>query len=102
VKIFIKENYPFNTVDIYITMDKDGKRYVAEPMNLSFKELVAGSASEATLETDRVIAKELLQGLSTALNQAGYRDNATESFQSELNATRKHLEDIRSLVLRDT
>ena len=55
---------------------------------------------EPTLIMDNQFSKDFLLEFSRALNQAGYSDNSTDAFANELKATKYHLEDMRTLVLR--
>lgn len=99
MKVIVRENYPFSTIDIFFVEEREGKTFMAKQMDMVFEEIdPSREVQGATLQVHRDIGHQFLQGLSTALNEAGYRDSTTESFKSELNATKFHLEDMRKIV----
>ena len=103
MKIFINPNTWADTYDIYIVEEGiSGKRFMAEPMDLRFKEYNEGESVEPSIKISRMFGKEtnFLQALSDALAKAGYEPKTVEENKGELKATKIHLEDMRKLVFK--
>jgi hypothetical protein len=103
MKIFITQNVWADTYDIHILEEGyNGKRYMAEPMELKFKEYVEGNIEPPTLKISRVFGREtnFLQAFSDALAKCGYKPKSVEENKGELKATKYHLEDMRKLLLK--
>ncbi len=104
MKIFINPNLWQDTFEVYIVEENvNGKLYVAEPMELKFKELNNGeSVAKPSIRISRFSGKEtnFLQALSDALAKAGYEPKTVEENKGELKATKIHLEDMRKLVFK--
>ena len=96
---FFFEHAPWNnTVNIYlIGQTSDGKNFVAEPVELKFKEQHAHLVSEPTLKVTGFESSQILPALANALAESGFRAESTDA--GELKATKKHLEDMRLIAL---
>jgi len=93
---------PFSGTTQIAFMKYEGNRlYVAEPMQLVFKEVGETEPIEPTLKIERRLADQILQELSNGLNKAGYRSELIEGYKLELGAVNKHLEDMRALVFKE-
>ena len=103
MKIYITPNNWQDTFEIYIVEEHNGKRYIAEPMELKFKEHTEGEVTKPSISISRVFGKEtnFLQSLSDALANAGYEPKSVEENKGELKATKFHLEDMRKLVFKE-
>jgi len=99
IKVHINRNMSYAGLQIYITDQKDGKTFLAEPINLTFKEVDPLHSSEATLQLGVYQGDELLNELAQALIDAGFRDKAI-SKDGEINRMESHLEDMRKIAFK--
>ena len=82
--------------------EKDGKHYMAKPMVFEFEEYNPMTViNDSTLNLSYDEAHEFLTELSNALNQAGFVSKNVDGYQSELKATKYHLEDMRALAFKN-
>jgi len=104
MRVFINSNEWSDSYEVYIIEENyEGKRFIAKPMNLEFKEHKEGDREEPSIKISRVFGKEtnFLQALSDALSKAGYSPIFVEENKGELKATKTHLEDMRKLVFKE-
>ena len=103
MKIYITQNIWADRYDIHIFEEGyDNRRYVAKPMQLEFEEYKEGTEVPPSLSISRIFGRStnFLQSLSDALAKCGYEPKTVEENRGELKATKYHLEDMRTLVLK--
>ena len=98
IKVFIRPELYGDGVEIVFIRERDGKRYVAKCVNLEFVEIEEGKAIEPTLRLNRFLAPKFLKALVEALDKEGVKTENDYKLQGILEATQKHLEDMRRLV----
>ena len=69
-------------------------------MDLAFERMEEGKEYEPSLKISRVFVPGFLEALSAALDKSGVRPPSTDRIEGEMEATRKHLEDMRRLVFK--
>jgi hypothetical protein len=78
---------------------------VAEPVTLVFKDLGKGGAirlpDEPTLRIPREHGKEFFESMAKVADERGFPSPSEENVKGLLEATERHLEDMRTLVFRD-
>lgn len=85
---------------IYFVKEIDGKRYVAQPLNLTFVPMEDGKLAEPTLGLDPHEGTALLKSMVDQLAMIGISANELEVKNSQLRAVQYHLEDMRSMVFK--
>lgn len=99
LKIFIQSvDYGYETEIAFIEEKCNGKRFIAKPVNLEFKELETGDLP--TLRLSNVVAEQFLKGLAEALDKQGIKTENDFKIQGLLEAKENHLEDMRKLVFK--
>jgi hypothetical protein len=91
-----------NHIQIGFFIKEGGKLLMAKPIDLSFEEVPEGVYLDPTLTIEGETGHQMLNELATALQKAGYESERTDSYKAELGATKRHLEDMRSLVFKDS
>ena len=77
---------------------KEGRLYVAQPVELILKERRRGERVEPTIRMDYLYAQEFLKALAEALDKNGIKIDKDAKMEGLLEATRYHLEDLRKLL----
>ena len=99
VEIALREQFHTGGYGLWIMVNKDGKRYVAKPVEFEFEEVsecfrLPDSTFQFTTKGD---ARTFLQDLSNELNNQGMKPN-NDAVHGELKSIKIHLEDMRKLV----
>lgn len=81
-------------IGINVSYEKEGKTFVAEPVEFSFKEVVGRYVSAGP--TIR-LNDEGVEMLAHSLKQLGVKDKEQSFIEGKLEATEKHLEDMRTI-----
>ena len=74
------------------------RRHVAKPVELEWVEQEPGTIAEPTLVLDGFWAEEFLRAFAEALDEKGIRTDKDARIEGNLEATRYHLEDLRTLL----
>ena len=86
-------------VGIYFYERRNGKTYLAKPVELEFVEKEEGGpTSLPTISISHIYAEPLLEAIAQALDEAGVQTDNDAKVQGTLEATKYHLEDLRSLL----
>ena len=87
--------------DIRLTLweERNGKLYVAQPVELIFEECSEGY-SEPTMKLGHFMSKQFLQALCDEIARHGITPTGKPPLENELTAIKYHLEDMRSLVFK--
>lgn len=88
-------------VNIWFIHKQGGQETVVNPLNLTLTtNLTPGIVlPQPTIRIDRTQARQFLEGLATGLADAGFRPDELKAKDSELEAIRYHLEDMRTLAM---
>jgi hypothetical protein len=98
MKVKIYKNPYKAAIDILIYEEREGKRYIAQPVTLVFKEWKEGETIEPTLTVAHFLEDEFLKALAEALDEKGIKTDKDAKIEGLLEATRHHLEDLRRLL----
>jgi len=100
LKFYFRQLDYANRVEAYLVgEDANGKRFLAKPIDLVFEPMGEGLSAQPTLQVDGFMSRELLPALANGLAESGYRPESNDA--GELKATKAHLEDMRTLVLKN-
>ena len=100
IKVKIANNCEFaGTALTIIAKRADGYHQVA-PFNLTFLPVQKGEMTTPCLVITEEYGDELFYALAQGLAEAGYLPDMSVDKQHELDATKYHLEDMRSLVFK--
>lgn len=100
VEVVIREDWSIGGYAVYLFMEKNGKRYLAETNEFSFKEVgdEAMLLPSPTFQfSTKLDARVFLQDFSNELNNQGMKPN-NDAVHGELKATKVHLDDMRKIV----
>lgn len=109
IKFYIQQNYSSDRVDIFAYAEENGQHYGIEleqfkdgDLKVNRRELKAHESDlKPVLRITRQFAKELLPALQVALSDAGIEKPSESKLSGRLEATEKHLADMRALVFKD-
>lgn len=105
IEIFVENISWAHRTTITIVERRDGKIFVAKPINLEFVELQEGARNEneymGTIALNDDKARQLFLGLSEALEKQGIKPKHQAFLEGELDATKHHLDDLRHLLKLD-
>ena len=87
-----------NLLGIWITQERDGVIYLAEPLQLTFKETKTGYEPPPTLEFPYPDSEQFMKAMAEAIDRNGIRTDSDAKIQGIMEATKYHLEDLRSLL----
>ena len=77
----------------------DGRRAVVLPMKMELRVLERGGRiEEPSLQLDGNIYKPLMKAMAEALDKEGIKTDNDAKLQGTIDATRYHLEDLRTLL----
>lgn len=78
---------------------RDGHRlFLADPVELIFREYELGMKYEPTLSLNWAFAREFLKALAEELDKAGVKTDSDAKMQGILEAQKYHLEDLRTML----
>lgn len=91
-----------NELQIYIIEEKpDGTRYFAKPIKpFEMKKHEEGEIEDPTMRFTDHIASSFLDALKLEMERHGIKPDSDFKIQGKLDATEKHLDDMRRLVFK--
>jgi len=98
MKVKIYKNPYKDIIEFLIYDERNGKRYIAQPVKLIFKEWKEGEEIKPTLEIGGFFEGEFLEALAEALDEKGIKTDKDAKIEGILEATKYHLEDLRKLL----
>jgi len=102
VEIKIRDNPATGYLEFYFIKGEDGKRFLAKPIELDYTPIKPGQMYPApTLELPEFMAQEFLKELSNSLEKIGIQPEGVEKTKGILEATKYHLEDMRTLIFKN-
>lgn len=78
--------------------ERDGRIFVANPVNLTFSEAKQGYTTDPTMRFDHFSGPALLKAFAEALDQNGMKTESDAKLSGTISAQSKHLEDLRHLL----
>lgn len=104
IQVYVtKHDYGFCTDIYFVQRDLScGIERVALPMKLEWKDLDKNciEPQSPSLRIESRLAEELLRALAEALDKEGVKTENDYKIAGVLEATKKHLDDMRTLVLK--
>lgn len=101
IKVYIDNSPVVASKRIFIVDEDNKRRFVAKPMKLEFVELKEDVSTEPTIDIPYRYADGFLQALLVAIKDQGIKLPEQSFTEGKLQATEKHLEDMRTLVFED-
>ncbi|MCR4307095.1 MAG: hypothetical protein NUV80_00885 [Candidatus Berkelbacteria bacterium] len=98
MKIIFYTNPARIGVDMLILDEQNGKKYLAKPMKIVFEEYEYSVDVEPTLRLPDMNAQEFMRAMAEALDEQGVKTDKDSKIAGTLDATKYHLEDLRSLL----
>lgn len=98
LKVRIYTNPWDTTTNIALLVQKSGQWMIAKPVTFEFTPVKEGEQNPATMSFAPELATEFLNAMSKALDDRGIKPDSVAKVEGRLEATRHHLEDIRSLL----
>ena len=98
MKIKIHKNPYSDAIEFLIYKEQNGKKYIAQPVEIIFEEHKEGKAIKPTLTIGGFFEGEFLNALAEALDEKGIKTDKDAKIEGTLGATRYHLEDLRKLL----
>ena len=91
-----------STDEVYLSISymEDNRIFIASPINLEFKEHKIGMRSNPTLILPSYLAEDFLNAFAEALDDAGIKTDKDAKLAGTLEATRLHLEDMRTMAMK--
>jgi hypothetical protein len=98
--VFLRYDEVFLGLNLYlIYQGADGRKKIVKPVDLTITEnLPVGKVAEPTIRFHGNDAIQFLQELADGLVTAGFKPDELKASDRELQATKYHLEDMRTLV----
>ena len=87
-----------NALSITLWEERDGRIFVANPVNLTFSETKQGYTTDPTMRFDHFSGPALLKAFAEALDQNGVKTDSDAKLLGTILAKDKHLEDLRHLL----
>jgi len=87
-----------DTLCMLLFQRKEGRMYVAKPIEFVFHEVNEYDIKEPTLMIPDTMARSLLKDIAENLDKLGIKTIQDAKIEGELNATKYHLEDLRKLL----
>lgn len=95
----IERSWAKDGFDLWIFKRANNKCYLAEPINLKFKEMPETFVLPSpTIEMHYDFAIDFLRSMAEELKRHGYNVFEPDAISKELKSTKYHLEDMRKLV----
>ena len=95
-KVYVQKDPYRDCLNIGIKMRQNGKWLYAQPLELVFKESDQNAYMEPTLRINGNYSDEFIEAFRLALD-----GKTLDHFKGELDATKKHLEDMRELIFKE-
>jgi len=98
--VIIRYDEEFAGLNIWFVHKEGGINSIVSPFNMEIRTTVEPGVilPEPTIRLTEIHAKQFLQGLANALAMSGFRPDELKAKDSELKATKYHLEDMRKIV----
>jgi tricorn protease-like protein len=96
VKVYVQRDYCRDGLIVGIKMKQNGKWLYAQPIELIFKEKDQYELMEPTFRISGDYADDFIEAFRLALD-----GKTLDHFKGELDATKKHLEDMRHMVFEE-
>ena len=87
-----------HNVNIGFIETRNGKDYIAKPVDLEFEEMHPDLDVKPTLRIPSFQAMEFMKALAEALDKQEIKTDKDAKIEGTLDATRYHLEDLRKLL----
>ncbi len=100
MKVYIQKEIYSDSIGILFAEEKNGKRYIAKPVQLEFTEYDIDTSTEPTIRISHFLAPDFLKALAEALDKEQIKTENDFKIQGLLEATKRHLEDMRRLVFK--
>ena len=102
IKVKIEYDYAIAGTSVYIYQENgDGSITLCEPLELTFtRDYDLSKLPEPTFRFNRKDGHDFLQGLAQALAENGFKPDELKAYDKQVEATKYHLEDMRSLVFK--
>ncbi len=101
MKVSIYRDPCFGAVQILFWEERNGKRYVVEPLKMTLKECPDGFIYEPTLRINASSAGQFLTAFAEALDHEGVKTDSDAKIAGTLEATREHLKDLQKIVFKE-
>lgn len=103
MKIKAQKNHIFNGMDFLLFEDSpSGKRYVVKPIEIKLEEVKDTDIIEPTFKINDWTAREFIKSMAELAEELGIKTdmqiNEERKFEGKLEATEKHVEDMRKLA----
>jgi len=95
-KVYVQKDHTTDSLVIMIKQKFNNKWWYAQPMELVFKQKEEMAYVDPTLRVHGDYADDFIEAFRFALD-----GKTLDHFKGELDATKKHLEDMRHLVYKD-
>ena len=98
-QVSVEHNPSMRAWDVYVLSERQdgGQLYIARPALNDWGWTVTPVTEQRT-DPSLVLAEEVAQGLVTALMQRGVRPDVEARNEGELDATKRHLADLRAML----
>jgi len=100
IKVYISQPGYSGRISIAVVDERNGKRYLAKPVELEFEEMEEEKDYLPTFQLPRMMGEMFLQAFAEALDEVNVKTEKDAKIAGVLEATRLHLEDMRRLVFR--
>jgi hypothetical protein len=98
MKVKIYQEPAFNALSFTFYEERDGKKWIAKPMDIIMEEYKIGDDVQPTLRINSEFVPEFLKSLVNEINSEGIRADQDSVNEGQLIATKYHLEDLRELL----
>ncbi len=98
MKVQIRQGWNDMGLEIIFWEELNGKLYVVEPMEMKLTESPMGFVEKPSLQISGPMAQQFLKSFAECLDQADIKTDKDARIQGMLEATRFHLEDLRTLL----
>lgn len=99
-EVRMRQSIYTNSIEFYFFDNGPNSRSVAKPMELIFEKVEDGKEYEPSLRIPDYLASSFLKAVAAALDENGVRPPSVDRIEGEMEATRRHLEDMRKLVFK--
>lgn len=101
LRVRIQDLFHKAAMGIWLIEDRNNRTYIAEPMPFTMKDHGDGAIPlpEPTITLSYQFTRDFFQGLCNELARLGYAPD-TSRLAGELDATKKHLEDMRKMAMK--
>ena len=104
MNVMIRRHDWNGSIDIYLAEKReDGTIWIGKPMDILFERYQEGEELErrATIHIDSDYSDDFLKALADELDSKGVKTDSDAKIAGTLEATRSHLQDMRTIVFKD-